>query len=439
MQRSMDSRGCISVAYRRLTLPDAPLYARFGLLVWPLAAAGLAVFTAWHTPLTGQGWLRFGVLTAVAVVQAEVTRNVEESRRRFAAQMPHISMTSAWLFAGALTLSLPLAITLVFVLQAHLYLRAWRAATRDETLLNRTAFNTGMLGGAVAAAHLVVAGTAWEMPALTHSTGAVLLVVAAAVAHFAVNAAICYLGLCLRGQASLLTFLLRLHETSLEWALLALGAVIGLLAGESPLVMLLLLVPVIVLHRAVLTKQLETAASTDAKTGLANAAAWHGHADRALDQAGRAKQQVALFMVDLDHFKRVNDTHGHYAGDAVLVALGELLRTELRRNDVAGRFGGEEFAVLLPASSVADAMAVAERIRVRVTELAVETEDNTGAPVVIDDLSASIGVAMYPDHGGRVHQCLRRADEYVYAAKDNGRNQVVGINPTNLVSLREPA
>ena len=136
----------------------------------------------------------------------------------------------------------------------------------------------------------------------------------------------------------------------------------------------------LLLHRAVLVRHLEQAAITDHKTGLLTAAAWHTRAERVLARPAAAPS--AVLVIDLDHFKRINDRHGHIAGDSVLVAVAAGLRAEVREQDLVGRFGGEEFVVLLAGVDVADVgtagseganvLAIAERMRAGVAALRVE-------------------------------------------------------------------
>ena len=122
----------------------------------------------------------------------------------------------------------------------------------------------------------------------------------------------------------------------------------GAIASSSPLHAVLVLPPLVVLHRAVLVRHLQEVASTDGKTGLLNAAAWQDRAARVLERAQRGQGGAALLILDLDHFKHVNDRHGHLAGDRVLSSVAEALRAEVRDNDLVGRFGGEEFVIMLP-------------------------------------------------------------------------------------------
>jgi diguanylate cyclase (GGDEF)-like protein len=131
-------------------------------------------------------------------------------------------------------------------------------------------------------------------------------------------------------------------------------------------------------------------------------------------------------MVDLDHFKKVNDTNGHLSGDVVLKAVAGAIRDAVRHYDCVGRFGGEEFVVLLPDVDEADVRAMAERIREAIAALCVQVEVS-GTAVVIDGLSASIGVATYPDAGAALDRLLEAADKALYSAKSTGRNKVVSV------------
>lgn len=126
-------------------------------------------------------------------------------------------------------------------------------------------------------------------------------------------------------------------------------------------------------------------------------------------------------MLDLDHFKRINDTYGHQAGDQVLVIASQILQESARRYDEVGRYGGEEFVIFLPSISAEDAERVAERIRERIANTPVTLDDGT-----VISISASLGVACYPTLGvEHLNGLLKAADEALYQAKEAGRNQVV--------------
>jgi len=135
-----------------------------------------------------------------------------------------------------------------------------------------------------------------------------------------------------------------------------------------------------------------------------------------------------VLILDLDHFKLVNDRHGHLAGDRVLSSVAEALRAEVRDNDLVGRFGGEEFVIMLPGHEGsgydrAELEAVADRIRRRVDALGVEVATADG-PLTVGDLSVSVGGATFPDDAADLDGLLEVADSALYAAKRSGRNAV---------------
>jgi len=147
--------------------------------------------------------------------------------------------------------------------------------------------------------------------------------------------------------------------------------------------------------------------------------------ERGESQLSRARRNtatgiVACVMVDLDHFKRINDTWGHHAGDEVLIAASAILMNGARQYDEVGRYGGEEFAILLPGAGLADAAAVAERIRGEIAAAAVVVDGQQIA------MTASFGVACYPAPGiENLNDLLKAADKALYTAKETGRNRVV--------------
>jgi diguanylate cyclase (GGDEF)-like protein len=164
-------------------------------------------------------------------------------------------------------------------------------------------------------------------------------------------------------------------------------------------------------------------ANTDARTGLQNSRAF----DRALEEALAGLQEnetLGVLMLDLDHFKDVNDRHGHPAGDEALRAFSGVLRSCMRDGDLAARYGGEEFAVLLAGVDEAGARAVAERIRSRTESTLMPL-----APGVTERLTVSIGMAVAPDQTIERLPLLRLADEALYNAKQAGRNRVSYLGP----------
>jgi diguanylate cyclase (GGDEF)-like protein len=173
-------------------------------------------------------------------------------------------------------------------------------------------------------------------------------------------------------------------------------------------------------------QDLQEQAITDSLTGLVNRRYLREYLPRELIRAARSNAPLAVVMVDLDYFKRVNDTFGHDAGDLVLRELGALLRSQVRASDVACRFGGEEFALVLPESSVEGARQKAEAIRAAVKNLEIKYG---GQP--IGQLSASFGVAAFPEHARDADALMRTADEALYQAKGAGRDRVIVSGSTN--------
>ncbi len=168
-----------------------------------------------------------------------------------------------------------------------------------------------------------------------------------------------------------------------------------------------------------LSDVLRIQSSTDSLTGLYNRRYFMDIAGRLMGTARRHGEPLTLLLVDADHFKRVNDQHGHPVGDDVLRMLGQVLREETREGDVAARYGGEEFIVALPHTSAAAALIVAERIRERV---ACERVAIAGATVGI---TVSLGIAQCAPGQADVQEIIRQADLALYEAKHAGRNRVM--------------
>ncbi|MEM7018988.1 MAG: diguanylate cyclase [Pseudomonadota bacterium] len=164
----------------------------------------------------------------------------------------------------------------------------------------------------------------------------------------------------------------------------------------------------------------ETLASTDMLTQLNNRRAFFERAEPVLKLAARHTQPLSLIFTDIDHFKRINDTYGHAAGDEILKTVADTLRNTARETDIAGRIGGEEFVLLLPNTPQADAAQLAERLRLAIAELDVSYQ---AQPL---SLTASFGVAaLMPDN--TLENLLSRADAALYEAKSSGRNRVVQV------------
>jgi diguanylate cyclase (GGDEF)-like protein len=169
--------------------------------------------------------------------------------------------------------------------------------------------------------------------------------------------------------------------------------------------------------------ELRQAAALDPLTGAMSRKAFRSQVGRAIALAARARSNLAVFAIDLDYFKAVNDTYGHATGDAVLRSVVNAAKAELRKSDDIGRLGGEEFAVLLPGAHLRHAVEVAERIRARIERTPVDTDG------IAVHTTASIGVATNAGPSDTVDELLKNADDALYLAKNSGRNRVLAWQP----------
>ena len=141
--------------------------------------------------------------------------------------------------------------------------------------------------------------------------------------------------------------------------------------------------------------------------------------ERELQLAGRKNQSIAVLFLDLDHFKRFNDTFGHDAGDIVLQSLADLFRNFFRATDICCRYGGEEFAIILPESTSQDAAIRADALRSEVKSLRLQYKKQS-----LGQLTLSVGVAAFPEHGSTSEELLKLADQCLYQSKARGRDVV---------------
>ena len=182
-----------------------------------------------------------------------------------------------------------------------------------------------------------------------------------------------------------------------------------------------------------LREKLQEQATRDKLTGLYNRHYVQEWFDQELQRAARHQRPVGVIVIDIDHFKRVNDSFGHEAGDEVLKALGALLKRGIRGSDVACRHGGEEFLLLMPESALEGTLGKAEELRREVQRLQLEYHGRPIGPITI-----SLGVAIFPDHATESSALLRCADAALYQAKHAGRDRVVGYK-ADVVALAPAA
>ena len=195
------------------------------------------------------------------------------------------------------------------------------------------------------------------------------------------------------------------------------------------LAVLIVAVPVVLMQkRFLMHSQLVAEARTDAKTGLLNAAAWHRESATELSRAQGHYSPASAAIIDIDHFKAVNDTYGHLAGDRVLRVVADRFKAQLREGDLIGRFGGEEFAILLPRTTGSEAKRVAERLRGHIAHAPIAVSDGRDESILVS-ITVSVGVAELASARRDLDELLAAADAALYRAKDAGRNRICVITP----------
>jgi diguanylate cyclase (GGDEF)-like protein len=395
--------------------------AVFLLVIDAIAVVAVAIDAG--APMAWRDVASCGLIVGLGILAAEMTRRVERRRRRFS-DTPHVNFSSVWTLAAALTLPTALAALVAVLLYLHLWLRSWRGVAGIHA--HRVIFSTAnvILSCQIAgwaARQLHVAPPGHEAGAWTAVGLASLIAI-----YFAANSTIVGVAIALaRRSLSFKRLLGALNENILELATLCMGALTAVLLTLRPWLVVVLFLPLYALHRSVLIRQFEHASTTDSKTGLLNAATWHAIAAKEIDRARQHGFDVGVLMIDIDHFRDVNNVHGHLTGDKALVLVGNAIRNEVRSDDLCGRFGGEEFVVLLPGSSPDAIHAIADRIREHVERTVIEPDSGPGFHV-----SVSIGAAAFPAAGSSLEEVLISADNALFAAKDAGRNQVRVVKST---------
>jgi diguanylate cyclase (GGDEF)-like protein len=390
------------------------------VLAVDIAAVVLAMGMVAAMPVSLGDLLRFGLLAAGAVVHREAVRQIESLRERAADNGLRTDLTSLWIFAAALSVPLPL----VFALTAVIYLHS---CCRDSAgRIYRTLFSGAtMVLAATAAVAVLQLVQPTGYPIIPHGPPGLAVLIAAGAVYWLVN----YL---LLVAAVLLADPLQPHRRTLGnpddqvvvAASLGLAIALAVMLAWEPWLIPVLMITVFTLHRALLLPHFQQAARTDSKTGLLTVGFWREAAGRELERARRLADPLGVLMLDLDHFKSFNDRMGHLVGDQLLRAVAEELRSETRPYDLVGRFGGEEFVILLPGVGTAQVEHIADRIRKRISRLRILVDGSPERPVTVGGISVSIGAAVRPDDGEEIDQLLLAADDALLAAKAAGRDRV---------------
>ena len=218
------------------------------------------------------------------------------------------------------------------------------------------------------------------------------------------------------------TGLFSLESISIDLVLAVLGVSLAAFWTWNPWLIFAALAPLVVVHRSLAVPQLQAEARVDPKTGLYNARYFASALASELARAARFERPMSVVMADLDLLRDINNSYGHLAGDSVLRGVAEIFKSHLRHYDIAARFGGEEFSLLLPETTTEQALEIAERIRRAVADASFEV-DTAAEPI---RATVCLGVASLPSDGVDANELIHQADLAVYRAKLQGRNRVVG-------------
>ncbi len=378
------------------------------LLAIGLSAAALHSFSA--TPVT---WETFAALAVFATLA-----------QLFKAEAPnHILFYASpiFFFAGALLLPPLLVILLVAVPHAIEWIRErWVDSPHLRSWylqpFNFSMYSLGGLGAGWLDLQIDVDVPGGIVPP---RVAAGLLT---AIAYVILNHLLLGLALVLaRGVSWRESGVMESTSVTLDLVMALMGLVLAALWQVEPWYTVAALSPLVLIYQALMVPQLKHEANIDGKTGLDNARHFNLQLDAELERARRFGRPLALIMADLDLLRDINNTYGHLAGDVVLAGIGRVIRETASEYDVAGRFGGEEFAVVAPEREPAEAEALAERLRQAVAA-ARFTVATSAEPIGV---TMSLGVAGYPQDGENARDLVQAADLACYAAKARGRNCVV--------------
>lgn len=197
-------------------------------------------------------------------------------------------------------------------------------------------------------------------------------------------------------------------------------SVIHIIAITALIVLCVVLIMIINRYRSELAN-LRQHASTDKLTELYNRSYLDFFLENQIEAANKTKHPISTVMVDLDHFKEINDNHGHIAGDQVLSIFAQVVLKCIRKTDIIARYGGDEFVVVLPDTDTKTAHVIAERIRCDVADAYIPPIDGD----IIPSISCSVGISTYPVHCDSKYSLIRTSDIALYKAKRSGRNQTI--------------
>ena len=391
----------------------------------PLTAFVMIAYAASQTTWTGHDLLEYLLLLVCGMVSVAATPRVAYLK-------PGVTrdFLTAWVLPVAILLPPVYAMLTPIPLQV---LTQWRV---HKGVVYRRVFTAGAISLTYGAASLLFRQfpDSFAGSSIGSGTHAITWVLAVAICElvggfghkFLIMAAIKL------SDASVKLAGLALNREALQadFAEFDLSILITVVVAVTPVLAIAAVPTVLLARRFIMHAELLAASRIDTKTGLLNASTWEREAEIEIIRAVRTHIPLAVALVDIDHFKVVNDTHGHLVGDKALRAVTDALRSQLRAYDRAGRFGGEEFAVLLPHAREQDALNVAERLRAHIAGLSIPVDDEDESAGRVQ-LTISVGVASLDGENRELTDLLAAADAALYHAKETGRNKTHMISATS--------
>jgi diguanylate cyclase (GGDEF)-like protein len=406
------------------TLPRWLLAYLLAIIVIDLAAIGVA---ASFTSIATHDLALFGLLLGCTAISVELTRNSGEQGGVIK------DVQGVWQLPAAILLP-PLYALILPILRTALVQGRIRKAP-----VHRRVFSAAALSLSYGAASVVFHGLSGLLPqdsggTLSRGTVWTLLVVLSVLVKEILNKAVVLTPAKATDPAmSIRTEVFSREPMYNDAAEICTGLLLTYGVATNPLLAVAALPVVTLLQRSLRHVQLVNDARADSKTGLLNAATWERESTAEIARAVRTRTPMAVALLDIDRFKGINDTYGHLVGDQVIKEIARTLDSLLRDYDRAGRFGGEEFSLLLPQTRAVDALRIAERVRANIAGLSIIAPGATGGERV--QVTVSIGVAALDAGSKREYaELLAAADAALYRAKAGGRDQVQMISTTRGLS-----
>ena len=428
MQASSVTRRVLASAdVRKWAWWRTPWHLRLYVGLVPLAAVVLTIFAATQTTWSASDLGKFVLLLGCGMVSVAAT-----PRTAYVPNGMTRDFLTVWVLPVAVLLPPVYAMLAPIPLQILTLVRVYRG------VVYRRVFTVGAMALSYGAASVLFHAfpASFAGPAIGTGLHALTWTVAVAVAEQVGR----------RGHQVLIVGGIKLTDPSVrfvdmefnrealvgDFAEFDLGVLITIVVAVNAALAVFAVPTVLLVRRFMMHAQLLAQARVDTKTGLLNASTWEREASVEIARAVRTNTPLALALVDIDHFKAVNDTYGHLVGDKALRAVTDALQSQLRSYDLAGRFGGEEFAILLPHARGDDALHVAERLRAHIAGMSIPIgDDPERGPAV--QVTISVGVASLDGTSRELTDMLAAADAALYYAKETGRNK------THVIPASAPA